>query len=127
CDESQIIENQQSAEFMAVKPHQELVQQIKKKNPIGNKKCNAQGNGIQNNISIQKIFLFQETLKPCPKRFDEMVFFHIIKLIDNSSCKNTEYSTENNPVNPEIKYKLTQIFFLIEQKKSGNIQCKSEE
>src|SRR5690606_15814489 len=112
---------------MAVKPHQELVQQIKKKNPIGNKKSNAQRNGVQNNIGVQKIFLFQETLKPCPKGFDEMIFFHIIKLIDNSSRKNTEYSTENNPVNPEIKYKLTQIFFLIEQEKRRNIECKSEE
>jgi hypothetical protein len=56
-----------------------------------------------------------------------MVFFQVIKLIDDSSRQNSYNSAENNAVYFKIEDKFTERFILIEEKKSRYIQGKCME
>jgi hypothetical protein len=112
---------------MTVKPHEELVYKKKNKNLMGNHPCDPKRNRCQSKVSIQKIFLLDKALDSGPERFYHMVFFQVIKLIDDSSRQNSYNSAENNAVYFKIEDKFTERFILIEEKKSRYIQGKCME
>ena len=88
--ESEIIKDQHLAQLMAVKPHQELINEKKNKNPGREQICNSQRNRIERNIRVQKIFLFQKALQPCSEGFLQAVFLQIVKLVNDAARRNTE-------------------------------------
>jgi hypothetical protein len=112
---------------MAVKPHKKLVDYKKNKNIVGNHPGNPQRNSAQRQVGIQKIFLFDEALKPGSEGFYQMVFFQVIELVDNTTSQNGKNGTKNNTVHFEIKYEISERFILIEQEKSGNIEGKCQQ
>jgi len=46
-----------------------------------------------------------------------MVFFKIVKLIDDSARQNGEHRAENNAVDLKIKYEFPEIFVLVKEEK----------
>lgn len=94
---------------------------------MGNHPGYAQRNNTQSQVSVQKVLLFYKALDSCSERLNDMVFFQIIELVDDSSGKNSEYGTENNTVNFKIKDEFSERFILIKQEESGNIECKSKQ
>ena len=106
---------------MTVKPHKKLVNNKENKNSVGDKTCHTQRNYTQRQIRIQEIFLLDKALNSGSERLYKMVFFKIVKLIDNSTRKYGKNGTKNNPMNFKIEYKISERFFLIKQEKCRNI------
>ena len=106
---------------MTVKPHEKLVDNKKNKNSVRDETCNSQRNNSESKVNIQEIFLFNKALNPCSERFDNMIFFKIIKLINDSTGKYGKNGTENDPVNFKIKNKISERFFLIKKEKCRNV------
>ena len=71
--------------------------------------------------------MLDKALNPRSERLYNMIFFKIIKLIDDSSRQNGKNRTKNNAVNFKIKNKFPESFILIKKEKRRNIQCKSEQ
>jgi len=112
---------------MAVEPHKKLIDHKKQENIMGNHPCHTQRDSAQPQVSIQKIFLLDKALNPCSERFYDVIFFQIIKLINNSSRQNGKNRAKDNAVNFKIEYKIPETFLLVEEEKGRNIQGKGKQ
>jgi hypothetical protein len=71
--------------------------------------------------------LVQKPLEPRPERFDDMILFPVVKLVDDSPGQDAQYTAENNAMYFEIKDEISEAFFLIEKEKGGNIKGEGEQ
>jgi len=111
---------------MAVKPHKKLIDKEKGKNFMRNHPCYPKRNGSKGKVSVQKVFLLDKALNPGSEWFSHMIFFQIIKLVNNSTGQNRDYGTENNTVDFKIEDKFSKGFILVEKEKRRNIQGKGK-
>lgn len=66
-------------------------------------------------------------MQPGSERFRQLVFFSVVKLVDDSARQNTEHGAENDPVNLEIENEISDALLLVKKKKCGNVECECQQ